>query len=634
MSLSKFWKEAVAYRLAGGHAADHSALGITKPSRQSILDALAPKPIGFNYYSLVYEILLNFTASITNRPALLAYIASTGANMVRFSLPAVFSNGQYLSLVHNTGSMPSTMQTSNLRSTYIAAVDTAMNALASNGLKAHVNDLFWMDSIGTAIGETRAIAYGSTTSMTAVYAQSAAAWFFSRYKNHPAFGIYSIGNEYVTDSTGTTGPTEIQLGAWLTAVANAARAVDSTKIITADLLFTPVSNAQNRITLDNYATTIRNIASGLDAYSIHIYGSGFGYVGRSANEDATYPNTNATDLGYEGLPSLMEALRAIADADGKPLIIGEFGVPTTEESDAVSDKKSRTIRAMAQFANYALLWNAQESTIAIAAGNQSTWYINQGTARANTFLPLVTQANSGRVPRPRLGGGITSLRNNLAPRYAFKGTRVSSANILFTSTTGMASSTGYSLLFWMRIDAALNVGEILIGLNGDNTNGVALVGAAPANSTNNTQGYYFETRGVGNVSRGNTTGIMPDPVIGEWNHYAFTSEGVNGGGAITMYLNGLYQKTLPVIGAPASIVSGVNMFICGGNTNFGVPVSFQDICLGTSISPQDVWDHMQGKILPQSLLHVRATANKKAIDLSKNAIPISLNGAGITVVQV
>ena len=634
MSVSKFFKEAIAYRLAGGHATDHAALGITKPSKQAILDALAPKPIGFNYYSLVYETLLNSTAATANRNALLAYIASTGANMVRIALPGVFSNGQYLSLVHSTGSMPSTMQTGNLRSTWIAAVDTAMNSLATYGLKAHVCDLFGMDSVLTAIGETRAVAYSSTTSATAIYSQSAASWFFSRYKNHPAFGVYSIGNEYVVDPTGVAGPTELQLGVFLTSVANAARSVDSTKIITSDLLYLPVSNAQNRTTLDNYATTLRNIASGLDAYCIHIYGSGFSYVGRSANEDATYPNTNATDLGYEGLPALMEALRAIADVDNKPLIIGEFGVPTTEESDTVSDKKSRCIRAMAQFSHYAMLWNAQESTIAAAAGNQSTWYIMQGTARANTYLPLVTQVNMGKQRAPRIAGGITSLRNNLAPRYAFKGTRVSSANILFTSTTSMASSTGYSLLFWWRIDAPLNVGEILIGLNGDNTNGVGLVASAPVNSNNNTQGYYFETRGVGNVSRGNTTGLMPDLVIGEWNHLAFTSEGVNGGGAITMYVNGLYFRTLPVIGAPASIASGVNMFIGGGNTNFGVPASFQDICLGTSISPQDVWDHMQGKILPQSLLHVRATANKKAIDLSRNSIAVSLNGAGISVVNV
>jgi len=72
----------------------------------------------------------------------------------------------------------------------------------------------------------------------------------------------------------------------------------------------------------------------------------------------------------------------------------------------------------------------------------------------------------------------------------------------------------------------------------------------------------------------------------------------------------------------------------GGNSGLGVPVSFQDVCLGTSISAMDVWDHMQAKVLPQSLLHVRATSNKKAIDLSRNSVPVSLNGAGITIVQV
>ena len=126
--------------------------------------------------------------------------------------------------------------------------------------------------------------------------------------------------------------------------------------------------------------------------------------------------------------------------------------------------------------------------------------------------------------------------------------------------------------------------------------------------------------------------MTPDVVLGEWNHVGFTSEGVNGGGAIRIYQNGLYFRTIPAAGAPTSIIAAVNMFIGGGNSNIGIPASYQDVCLSRSISPQDVWDHMQGKVLPQALLHVRAMPNRSAIDLSRNGAAVTF-GAGVSIVQ-
>lgn len=589
---------------------------------------LNPRPVGFNYYSLVYEVLIGSAPGIANRGAHLDWISATGATVVRFALP-VFDSAQYLSGVHNTAAMPATMSDSNLRSTYVTALDTCMDALAARGLKAHVCDGWGQDYLPTALGETRAVAYGSTTSKTAVYSKSAAEWFFRRYKDHAAFGVYSLGNEYVTDAAGITGPTEAQLGAWFTFVAAGARAIDPRKLITADLLHLAVSNSASRITLDQFAVTLRTLCAGLDAYCLHFYGSGFAYVGYSANEDAAFPNTNATDLGYEGLPALMESLRSIADADGKPLIIGEFGVSTAEEADADPQKKNRVLRVVSQYADYCMLWNVQDATLAGTIPNQTTWFISTGTTRATTFSGVVSPLNLAKQPVSvqRIAGGLKGLRNSLQPRFAVKGARASQGYIQFTSSSVHASSTGYSLLMWLRLDAPLNSGELIMGFNGDNTYGLGVA----ANAVANALGFYVDMRYAGG-SRVNSQTLLPDVVVGEWNHLCFSSEGVNGSAALRVMLNGLYWRTIPAAGYPASISTGINMFIGGYNAGNGAPVSFQDVCLAGSVSMQDVWDHMSGKVLPQSFLHMRARPNKSVIDLSRNAVALSI-GSGATVVQ-
>ncbi len=601
--------------------------GQTLVQTKAKLEKLSARPVGFNYYSIVYEILINSASGIASRGAVLDYIVACGANVVRFALP-VFDSAQYLTLVHNTGSMPATMTDTNLRSSYVTAIDAAMNALAARGLKAHVCDGWGQDFLPVALGETRAQGYGSTTSKTSVYSRSAAQWFFNRYRQHAAFGVYSLGNEYVTDPAGTTGPTDAQMGAWFTSVANAAREIDQTKIITTDALYLAASNSATRTTLDQYAATLRTWFAGLDAYCVHIYGNGFNYVGAQVLEDAAFPNSSATDLGWEGAPALMEALRGIADADKKPLLIGEFGIPTDEEADDKFDKKMRCLRPIAQFADYSLLWNVQDATLANTIPNQIKWYIAPATTRANTYQSLVSAANSAKPQPIRLAGGTKGLRQQLQPRYAFKGTRVADATVKFTSSAAHASSNGYALLLWLRLDAPLNSNEFIVGLNGANTSGVAVV----ANAVANAQGFYYETRSAGG-SVGNTPNMTPDVVLGEWNHFAFTSEGVNGGAAIRIYMNGLYFRTIPASAAPTSIISAVNMFIGGGNSNIGIPASYQDICLAPSISPQDVWDHMQGRVLPQALLHVRARPNRSAVDLSRNAVAITF-GSGVTIAQV
>lgn len=588
------------------------------------LAQLAPKPVGFNYYSLVYEILLStIAATETTRNAQLAYIQGTGANMVRIALPC-FSSAEYLTLVHLTSSMPLTMTTENLKPSYIAALDAAFDAAEAYGLKLHICDSWGQSFLPIALGETLATGYDSTTTKTAAYMESAAFWLFSNYASHPAFGAYSIGNEYATDAAGTTGPTPAQLGAFFTFIADTCRSVDPSKIITADLMPPAASLLNTKTTPDTTAATFSTLYEGLDAWCIHFYSDSFNFVGRSAAEAAGgFPNTNATTLGYEGAPALVEAYRAMADAQGKPFIVGEFGVSTSNEADGTSTKKARFLRAVSAYADYAMWWNVQDATLASAAG-QTIWYITPGTTRGTTFSDLTTQANRFKPERTRKAGGVMSLRKQLQPTQSMTSTRSVGAFCSVTATAAQGA-TNYGVGFWLKLNATLTAFEFFADFrDGGNTAGFALVGDSGAGT-----GVYAEFRGAsGNA--GNTSSEFPTLVVGEWNHFWVNWEACNASTVITMWLNGLYWEQKVTTSALAAIP---NTTVCEflGQTS-GAPVAMQDLAICANASPEDIWKHMRGEVLPQSLLHVRALPNGSIVDLGVSRLTVTV-GSGVTVVN-
>ena len=593
-------------------------------SPQTKLAKLAPKPIGFNYYSLVYEILLStVAATAATRNAQLAYIQGTGANMVRIALPC-FSTAEYLTRVHSTASMPDTMATANLRASYIEALDAAFDAAETYGLKLHISDSWGQSFLPIALGETLASGYDSTTTKTAVYMESAARWLFQNYADHPAFGVYSIGNEYATDEAGTTGPTPAQLGAFFTLVADAARTINPSKIVTADLTPPAASLLSTKTTPDTSAANFATIFAGLDAWCIHFYSDNFSFVGRAAAEaSGNFPNSSATALGYEGAIALVETYRAMADAHGKPFIVGEFGVSTANEADATSTKKARFLRAVSAYAEYAMWWNVQDATLAAASG-QSTWFITPATTRGTTFGDLTTLANRSKPDRAHKAGGVASLRKQLQPTQSMTSTRSAGAFCSVTATAAQGA-TNYGVGFWLKLNATLTAFEFFADFrDAGNTAGFALVGDSGAGT-----GIYAEFRGAsGNA--GNTSSKLPTLVVGDWNHFWVNWEACNASTVITMWLNGLYWEQKVTTSALAAIP---NTTVCEflGQTS-GAPISMQDLAICANASPEEIWRHMRGDVLPQSLLHVRALPNGSIVDLGASRLTVTV-GSGVTVVN-
>jgi hypothetical protein len=588
------------------------------------LSALGAKPIGFNYYSLIYEILLStISATSANRTAQLAYIKSTGANMVRVALPC-FSSAEYLTIVHSTAQMPATMNDSNIRTSYIAALDAAFDAAAANGLKLHVCDFWGQSILPIAQGETLTTAYTTTNTKTAVYAKSATQWLFSRYKDHPAFGVYSIGNEYVYDETGAAAPTSTQWGIYFSYLADAARAINPSKIITTDLSAMGANVIKTRPTPDNVSAIYGRMFAGLDAWTLHFYSDGFNFTGHNTATNSTFPNTNATTLGYEGMSVIVGAFAAMASAQGKPLIVGEFGVSTANEADASYAKKRKLQKAVSQYASYAMWWNVQDATLAAGAG-QSTWYIAASGTRSTTFLDIASEGNAARPAPAKPSVGLKSLKAQFHPTSAMtNGTGRVASSVLSATSTAAHSATNYAVLFWLKINASLNAFEVFINARGaSNFNGLVSLG----DSTGATSAYTEFRAAAGGA--GNTNGTNPDLVVGEWNHFAVAYEALNGNTSITSYVNGLFWKSITASGVLGAIPVATSMKFLGDTS--GAPISMQDITICQSVTPDDVIAHMQGNVLRQSMLHIRAFPNGGILDLSPSAL--TLTNGGVTVVN-
>lgn len=596
-----------------------SSVNLTPTSRQRIAN-LGAKPVGFNYYSLVYEALLGIANNSTNRVSQLAYIQSTGANIIRIALPC-FSAAEYLSRVHSTTTMPATMTDENLRASYIATLDAAFDQVAALGLKLHISDFWIQSTLPTALGETVGTAYSSTSTLTVVYMKSAAEWLIKRYGKHPAFGVYSIGNEWITDASGVSAPTPVQLGNVFSLISDTIHNVNQSIPVTADISGLGSNVLKTRLTPEQHAVDLRILFAKLDALCIHLYNENFNFVGRIAADNASFPNTNATTLGYEGAASIIEAYASIADAMDKPLILGEFGVSTANESDALSFKKRKFLRAITPFAAYAMWWNVQDSVVASTSG-QATWQIQPSTTRGNTFSALTLEANNSKPKIRRIAGATKALRESIRPTNCLTTTRTVGAVCSVTSTATQSTSN-LAFACWLRLNATLTAFESLVDFRGaSNFNGFVLIGDSVAATS-----VYGEFRAAAGGA-GNTSGSLPNLVVGEWNHIAITWEALNASTAITIWVNGLFWKTLSTSGTFGPIPAATVLEILGSTS--GCPISMQDVTLCPSMSSEDVWSHMRGELLPHAVLHIRALPNGNILDLGPNKLSVTI-GSGVTV---
>ena len=547
---------------------------------------LGAAPIGFNCYSQLYMNLLG-SRTAAQMDTLFNYIAGTGAKLVRIMFPA-FSGAELTTLVHPSNPvLPIT--DASFRASWLTASDLVFNRAAAAGLKV-VACLFWApNAVPTMVGGTYPAAYASTTSTTAEYMASFARWFAGRYKDHAAMGMYSFGNEYPWADDGVAHPTASQLGAVFQKVGDAVRDVDTTHLTMVDLPGVYQGTLPTRMSVQTYIDRVRTICAGVDVWGSHFYIS-TGLTGRKSNDGAAFTAGAANGLGYEDLDVLVSEVNAAAEAAGKLLFIGEFGVANNEETDTLTVVKERAVRAVGENCLGGMLWDVNFA--AGAAANQAIWLIEPTSARATAFSSVVTafnRSNRAALPTDTKGAasGEAKRVNKPDTSEVTTFTRAATGRGTFRATPDMSGQT-LSVAFWLRADAALNAFERVVTLqnNGATTSGVAILADGAGAEL------YADWRGP-TAGAGNTIGTLPAIVVGEWNHYVFLRRMVNGQMAHEVWFNGHCWRSAVVTATYAGVPAGALCSVGGGATS-GAPVSMAGFTVAGDLSVDEIHELLRG----------------------------------------
>ncbi len=589
-------------------------------SPQKKFQALGANKIGFNCFDLLRRRLLGGTAAQSETK--LDWIAARRGNIVRIMHPA-YNLADFQSYVY-AGAIGDTVTDATFRPAYLALLDECFDLCAARGIKLWVSLFWWEQVLPGYFGETVAAAMSSTTSATVRHMAAHHRWFAARYRNHPAMGIYSFGNEYHMGDGVTDYATPSGLGAVFSYLADQIRSVDRTHIITADMLGPSAGTSVSRELPESYFARMRTIYAGLDAWAPHIYGNDTGFVGRNKSDGAIGAlSTNIS--GYESTDALMAAFRSEADAQGKPLFVGEFGVPTDIEADTASGKAGMHFRQMARGSDLALVWNVQLQSQADT--NQVQWFIEPGTTRAAKFEGAILPNQGRSTARAKSNTSATAaLKTALRPTQCWRGVVSPNGRIAFTSDAAMSGANGFAFLTWISLYSDLSSYQIIADFRSADTNsGAVLLGE---NSTPNQ--LYVDFRKSGG-SAGNSIGSVPALQSGRWYHLAVMHQQDPAvGSVIDVWIDGLLYKSYQGSGAVVSPAAGTTCTI-GGASN-GAPLRLQDFAVMPYASADDVGRHLSGEVLPQSWVHVRATG-QQIIDASRHARALTV-GSSVTTERI
>lgn len=576
---------------------------------------VAPGNIGFNIYDALYAQFFG----TPDDTALWQYAKDCGARIVRIMYPAFYS-AEYTSYVFASGVPNREFVDADFRLTFLTKSDSVFSQAAAVGIRLHCT-LFWtQDSTASLNGQTTATAYTGPTTATAIFMQRFARWFAGRYGKNDALYCYSLGNEWVYQESALSSPsnypTSTQLASVFASVVEAIRSVDPVALVTADLVVPAVNVNPTRQTLDNAIECYRRLFAPMDYWTLHTYISGSNYVGRNTYQPGVEP-APTNPYGFEAVHSVLRLIAGAAKAEGKYLVIGEIGVRTGEESDTASLKKRRGLVAAAATAAYALVWNVQPSGRAGGSG-QTTWFIEPGTDRGNTYKAIVQALNAGAGEESILPGiGVFGARAR-GPRRCFTCARSAGTRITFPSFPKM-SSTQYALALWLRINATLNAFETIVDLRSSTTAGLILLGSAtPATS------WYSEFRGASGNS-GSTAGVAPNLVVGKWTHLAVVYEPGSPNNVIDTYIDGIPWSSQINTNAMAAIPDATTLYVGGGGS--GAPISLQDVALMPFAGPDDILRHMCGEVNPSAFFHLRAGESRGVLDVSRFASALTVGAS-------
>jgi hypothetical protein len=250
----------------------------------------------------------------------------------------------------------------NTPTTYFARMQTFLDLCESYGISIVAN-IGWRYATWTDTGNVNDLATpGSTSRLLAI---SLTDGTVSRFYTHNAIAAWEIGNEYDLKKDVTTSlpsvslvdgtkasyssPNDVLSTAAISGIysdfVTAVRVYDSDRVVMAG-----AACAYGTATVANWNSSMAADCSGMGAYSRHIY-PGVSGVSQTAN---TGPNGDNCATAFYGLRQLAKK----AEADGNPLIIGEWGCSKTYAYANRADIINRMVDAIiGSNIPLALLWN-------------------------------------------------------------------------------------------------------------------------------------------------------------------------------------------------------------------------------------------------------------------------------------
>lgn len=577
-------------------------------------------PIGFNSYELLYQYLLDSTYAYQ---AVISYIRACGADLARIMFPVVREQ-EYLERVFVNGIPDRDFVDSDFRTTFLTRTTQVFDACSSSNLKLLLCFNWAIGAVPSLYGET-AITSIDGSSRTFKFVSRFARWTAQTFGNHPAIVAYSFINEPVYDVAGVTNATPAKYAEFFSGLIRTVRAEAPRWISTTDIVPFTLNTSWTRPNFETEIDNLTTLWSTVDAVGVHVYGYGpsqvgMSYIGNFGVTTAAYGPATTNNLGFEGLESFLSAMKAIADGLGKPLWITETGVPIDVEANTSNFRRAKLLATCVRYAQVTLVWNT--ANVAAPIANQVVWQIRPGQPLATTYQNTILPLNKARISLIPVGkgGGLPALLARKRPSYCFTSTRAAGATVRFSSIAAHTTST-QAVMFWLRRNAAMTNFENFLSVRGaGNLSGfVALAGSVAATDSD-----YIDFRAAAGSAIA-TASRLPRRPDNEWIHYAYVLRTVNEVAGVELWLDGLFYGTIACNNTYVGIPAGITGY-CGGNSA-GTPVSMQDITFCADATPEDIWAHMEGVVLPQATLHLRASG-AGVLDLSRNAVAVTV-GAGV-----
>lgn len=409
--------------------------------------------------------------------------------------------------------------------------------------------LFWNSSTqADVVFEDIATGYGSAGSAMRTRCRLIATEFAQRFSSHPALAAWEVGNEYslfaanaavtpisVPNGTPASRPqpaytlTLAAMREFYTEFATTIKAVDPTGriIMTGNggpggIIEKNIDNYKLLVPLDNPAP--------IDTISFHKY--------------------NRNEFGsraYADLTDTLCSMREVAEAAGKPFILGEFGSEEVETYGGYSGVSVFTTACDAVYRSgtpLALVWNWKQNNTS-GANNFDIHPLNTTTGM-NARIPIL-QAYHQRM---RAEGPVLAVAAPAAPfvrggQNIVQPAAAGTALLLTAADNAALKPAGnFSVSMWVKLTRGDLTNRRLVRKYGTNSGWYVGIDASAPNRCVFMQVQYSDgtTQNLG----GQALGINVD----EWRHYTFVFNSAAGQATsgLTLFENGRWIKTLALPG--------------------------------------------------------------------------------------